>query len=191
MSEPLHLFPVPEADALTGLVQRVARGDRKAFEELYGLVAGPVYGTVLRVVRDRAQSEEIAQEVLVQIWRQAARYDPAKGRPMTWALTLAHRRAVDRVRSADAAADRERRAHLPDRDHDHVAEEVEDRLEHERVRRCLDGLTPLQRETVTLAYYSGYTHPEVAELLDVPLGTVKTRMRDALIRLRDCLGADR
>jgi RNA polymerase sigma-70 factor (ECF subfamily) len=178
---------VPELGVLLG---RVARGDQGAFEQLYEQVSGPVYGLVLRVVRDPAQSEEVSQEVLVDVWRTAARYDPDRGSGLAWVMTLAHRRAVDRVRSAQAAADREERAARIDRDHDEVAERVEARLEREQVRRCLGTLTDLQRESVTLAYYSGYTYREVAELLQVPLGTVKTRMRDGLIRMRDCLGVD-
>jgi RNA polymerase sigma-70 factor (ECF subfamily) len=173
---------------LGALLRRVARGDQSAFELVYEHVAGPVYGLVLRVVRDPAQSEEVAQEVLVDVWRTASRYDEARGSALAWVMTLAHRRAVDRVRSAQAAADREERAARATREHDEVSEYVEARLEREQVRRCLGTLTDLQRESVTLAYYSGYTYREVAELLQVPLGTVKTRMRDGLIRMRDCLG---
>lgn len=166
----------------------MARGDQAAFEQVYEHIAGPVYGLVLRVVRDPAQSEEVAQEVLVDVWRLAARFDEKRGSALAWVMTLAHRRAVDRVRAAQAAADREERAARPEREHDEVAEHVEARMEREQVRRCLGTLTELQRESVTLAYYSGYTYREVAELLQVPLGTVKTRMRDGLIRMRDCLG---
>jgi RNA polymerase sigma-70 factor (ECF subfamily) len=109
---------------------------------------------------------------------------------MAWLMTVAHRRAVDRVRSGLAAAQREARAAVAETDYDVVAEEVETRLDAQRVRRCLDSLTDLQRESVTLAYYGGYTYREVAGLLGVAVGTVKTRMRDGLIRLRDCLGAE-
>lgn len=176
-----------EADELLVLV---AGGDQKAFEELYGLVSGPVFGLVRRVVRDPAQSEEVSQEVLLELWRSAPRFDPGRGSALSWILTLAHRRAVDRVRSVRAAGEREqreaRRAHPPA--FDHVAEEVEAGLEREWVRRCLDRLTALQRQSVTLAYYDGYTYREVAERLSLPLGTVKTRMRDGLTRLRECLG---
>ncbi len=176
-----------EADQL---LIRVAGGDQRAFEDLYGLVSGPVYGLVRRVVRDPAQSEEVAQEVMLELWRSAARFDPGRGSALSWVLTLAHRRAVDRVRSARAAGEREQREAL--RGHgpafDQVAEEVEAGLEREWVRRCLDRLTALQRQSVTLAYYDGYTYREVAERLRLPLGTVKTRMRDGLTRLRDCLG---
>jgi len=172
------------------LMLEVAKGDQTAFERLYPLIAGAVLGVVRRVVRDPAQSEEVAQEVLVQLWRTAPRYDPARGSVLTWALTLAHRRAVDRVRHAQAAAEREDRvaAESIDRDYDEVAEAVTANLEREQVRRCLGSLTTLQRESVVLAYYGGHTYSEVAELLSSPLGTVKTRLRDGLIRLRDCLG---
>jgi RNA polymerase sigma-70 factor (ECF subfamily) len=194
---PSTLRPVPEPDEagprpLDALLQQVARGDTAAFEQLYDAVAGQVYGSVRRVLRDPAQSEEVAQEVLLEVWRTASRFDPARGTAQTWVLTMAHRRAVDRVRSAQASTDRD--ARVGAREHvtayDSVAEQVEVRLEQEQVRRCLGSLTDLQRESVTLAYYRGYNYREVSELLSVPLGTVKTRMRDGLIRLRDCLGVE-
>ncbi|MFD8816474.1 sigma-70 family RNA polymerase sigma factor [Streptomyces sp. NPDC059627] len=176
-----------EADEL---LQLVAAGDQKAFEDLYALVSGPVFGLVRRVVRDSAQSEEVSQEVLLELWRSAPKFDPERGSALSWILTLAHRRAVDRVRSARAAGEREQREALRAGEpaFDQVAETVEAGLEREWVRRCLDRLTALQRQSVTLAYYDGYTYREVAERLKLPLGTVKTRMRDGLTRLRDCLG---
>jgi RNA polymerase sigma-70 factor (ECF subfamily) len=132
----------------------------------------------------------VTQEVLLEVWRSASRFDPVQGSARSWLMTMAHRRAVDRVRSAQAATEREARAALTATDYDVVVEEVESRLEAQRVRRCLDTLTELQRESVTLAYYGGYTYREVAGLLGVAVGTVKTRMRDGLIRMRDCLGAE-
>ncbi|WP_372494264.1 ECF RNA polymerase sigma factor SigK [Actinoallomurus purpureus] len=176
-----------ELDRLLG---RVAAGDTAAFERMYDEVAGAVYGLILRVVRDAAHAEEVAQEVLIEVWRSAPRYDPSRGGAMAWIMTMAHRRAVDRVRSEQAASDRADRAGRREITpaHDEVAENVEKRLEHERVRRCLDTLTPLQRESITLAYYEGYSYREVADMVATPLGTVKTRMRDGLIRLRNCLG---
>ncbi|MEO3972934.1 ECF RNA polymerase sigma factor SigK [Streptomyces sp. CAU 1734] len=175
---------------LAALVAGAATGDRDAFSELYDAISGPAFGIVLKVLRDRAQSEEVTQEVMIEIWRQAARYRPAQGSVMTWVATLAHRRAVDRVRSAQAAAVREHndavRAQTPP--FDEVSEQVETRLESEQVRRCLRGLTEIQRQAVTLAYYQGLSYREVAETLGTPLPTVKTRMRDGLIRLRDCMG---
>jgi len=187
-SEPIG--PGHETD-LGDLLTHVARGDQGAFERVYDEVSGPIYGLALRIVRDPAQSEEVAQEVLVDVWRTASRYEPGRGSAMSWVMMLAHRRAVDRVRSAQAAADREQRVgRSAGPAYDEVAENIQVRLEREQVRRCLSTLTDTQRESVSLAYYSGYTYREVAELLKVPLGTIKTRMRDGLIRLRDCLGVD-
>ena len=180
----------PDADTL---LQKVARGDETAFEKLYDQMIGPVFGLIRRVVRDPAQSEEVAQEVMVELWRTASRYSPDRGSAMTWVMTLAHRRAVDRGRSAQSSADRETRVVSSEasRPFDEVAEQVTMRLEHEQVRRCLSTLTDLQRESIMLAYYGGRTYREVGELLDTPLGTIKTRLRDGLIRLRDCLGVAR
>jgi RNA polymerase sigma-70 factor (ECF subfamily) len=170
----------------------VARGDESAFPALYDAVAARVYGLARRVLRDPAQAEEVAQEALVEVWRTAARFDPAKGSATSWILTITHRRAVDRVRSAQAGAERERRVAVShvDTPYDDVVEEVTASLEQQQVRRCLKGLTDLQREALTLAYYGGYTYREVAEKLDTALPTIKTRMRDGLIRLRDCLGVE-
>jgi RNA polymerase sigma-70 factor, ECF subfamily len=181
--------PAPGTD-LAGLLARVARGDQAAFATVYDRCATQVYGLVRRVVRDPAQSEEVTQEVMLEVWRTASRFDPYRGSATAWLMTMAHRRAVDRVRSGLAAAQREARAAVAEIDYDVVAEEVETRLDAQRVRRCLETLTELQRESVTLAYYGGYTYREVAGLLGVAVGTVKTRMRDGLIRLRDCVGAE-
>lgn len=177
---------------LEGLIARVARGDERSFEQLYDDVGGQVFGLVRRVLRDPAQAEEVTQEVFLEIWRTATRYDSTRGRAMTWVMTIAHARAVDRVRSAQASTDRDVRVGQRDYDvaFDEVSEAVEHRLERVQVRRCLDGLTDLQRESLTLAYYGGYTYNQVADLLSVPLGTVKTRLRDGLIRMRDCMGVE-
>ncbi|MFB6627180.1 ECF RNA polymerase sigma factor SigK [Streptomyces sp. NPDC056374] len=175
---------------IADVMQQVAHGDKEAFSALYDALSPLVFGIVLKIVRDRAQSEEVAQEVMIELWRQAARYRPEAGSVTAWAATIAHRRAVDRVRSAQAASDREHAQAA--REHttafDEVAEQVETRLESEQVRRCLRGLTELQRQAVTLAYYQGLTYREVAASLRTPLPTIKTRMRDGLIRLRDCMG---
>ena len=172
------------------LFAHVARGDQAAFEEVYDRLAGPVLGMVRGVLRDLAQSEEVMQEVLLELWRTASRFDPGKGSALSWVMTLAHRRAVDRIRSEQKAAQREFRAATAQVDFDDVTETVEATLDRERVRHCLRSLTELQRESVTLAYYGSYTYSEVAGLLGVAVGTVKTRMRDGLIRLRDCMGVE-
>lgn len=176
--------------AEVGLLERVAAGDEQAFEDLYDVVAGPVWGVVNRVVRNSTFAEEVTQEVLVEVWRTASRFKPGKGTTLAWILTIAHRRAVDRVRSHQAALDRDDRAGRLDfrRPFDEVAESTIAGLERQRVRQCLSALTDLQRESVVLAYYNGYTYPEVAAVLKTAPGTVKTRIRDGLIRLRDCLG---
>ncbi|TDO46209.1 RNA polymerase sigma-70 factor (ECF subfamily) [Kribbella sp. VKM Ac-2527] len=172
------------------LMRRVARGDTDAYSTLYDVVAPKVFGLVRRVLRNPAQSEEVTQEVMIDVWRTAGRYDAARGSVQAWILTIAHRRAVDRVRSEQAAADRHQTvgARSAETDFDQVADAVTDRLEAEQVRNCLGTLTELQRESIMLAYYNGLTYPEVAERLDAKLPTIKARMRDGLIRLRDCLG---
>ncbi|MFP4311760.1 MAG: ECF RNA polymerase sigma factor SigK [Nitriliruptoraceae bacterium] len=180
----------PRVQDEEALLAAVARGDQAAFAALYDRIAPLVHGVVRRVVRDPAQSEEVTQEVLVELWRTAVRFDPDRGTARAWILTMAHRRAIDRVRSEQSS--RDRTARVAGREHtrpfDDVAEQVETSLEHDRVRTALATLTDLQRQAVELAYYQGYTYREVAELLDTPLGTIKTRMRDGLIRLRDAMG---
>jgi RNA polymerase sigma-70 factor (ECF subfamily) len=191
--EGLRLRAVPTADPDTDpddLLVRVARGDEAAFGTLYDVVAPRVYGLIRRVLRDPAQAEEVCQEVLVEVWRMAGRFDRARGSAQAWIFTIAHRRAVDRVRAEQAGADRARRvaASSTQTPYDDVVESVTASLERLQVQRCLESLTELQREAITLAYYNGHTYREVAELLDTALPTVKTRMRDGLIRMRDCLG---
>ena len=173
---------------LAAQIGLIARGDSNAFNAVFEQVGPSVFGIVRRVIRDPAQSEEVTQDVLLEVWRNASKFDSARGSAMAWVMTLAHRRAVDRVRSVQKESERERRTASADIPYDEVMEAVESSLERERVRRCLKSLTGLQRESVTLAYYGGYTYDQVASLLGVPTGTIKTRMRDALIRLRDCLG---
>jgi RNA polymerase sigma-70 factor (ECF subfamily) len=195
MNEPVrdHLAAVPDPppDA-AHLLREVAKGDERAFGRLYDMVSPRVYGLVRRVLRDPAQAEEVAQEVFVEVWRMAPRFDGARGSATSWIFTIAHRRAVDRVRAEQASADRAMKVGIASVEvpHDEVVDEVAGRLERQQVRRCLDDLTGLQRQAVTLAYYQGHSYREVAELLSTPLPTIKTRMRDGLIRLRDCLGVE-
>jgi len=186
--------PVAARDA-EALMERVADGDEDAFGLLYDLIAGPILGIVTRVLRDHARSEEVAQEVLLEIWLKAAQFreqrQPGWGNVMSWATTIAHRRAVDRVRYERATSDREDRAGQlePRRPIDDVVETTMANLEQQQVRQALGTLTELQRESILLAYYEGYTYRQVSEVLETPIGTVKTRMRDGLNRLRECLGA--
>jgi len=179
-------------DPVGDLLRRAGRGDQSAFAELYDALSPLVYGVVLKVVRDPSQAEEVAQEVFVELWRLAAWFDGTKGSAKTWAATLAHRRAIDRVRSEQASRVRQDRdanqTVRPERDV--VAAEVESSFDQVRVRRALTQLSELQREAVELAYFGGHTYREVAVLLDVAEGTVKSRIRDGMIRLRDELGGE-
>ncbi len=179
-------------DPLGELLRRAGRGDQLAFAELYDALSPLVYGVVLKVVRDPSQAEEVAQEVFVELWRLAARFDGTKGSSKTWAATLAHRRAIDRVRSEQSSRVRQDRdANQTVRpEGDVVGSEVESSLDQVRVRRALLQLSELQREAVELAYFGGHTYREVAVLLNVAEGTVKSRIRDGLIRLRDELGGE-
>ena len=176
--------------SLNDLLAQVADGDQRAFSQLYDQCSGRVLGLVRRLLKDSAQSEEVTQEIFLEVWQNAKRYDPAKGSATTWILTMSHRRAVDRIRSSQSTRDRDTKIGLRDMEteYDSVSESVEIRVEHERVGQALLRLTELQRQAVTLAYYGGYSHSEVAEMLKVPIGTVKTRLRDGMIRLRDELG---
>ena len=189
-----HLSSVaaPEEVADLGdLLTQVARGDEAAFAAVYDQMSSAVYGLACRVIRDPSRAEEISQEVFLQVWKTAARFDPERGRGKSWILTLAHRRAVDAVRHDQAATNRDRKYDWSGGpDYDQVEEEVSINLEHEQVRRCMSSLTDLQREAVHLAYYKGFTYAEVAKVLDANPATIKTRMRDGLVRLRDCMGVE-
>ncbi|QYJ03173.1 ECF RNA polymerase sigma factor SigK [Nocardioides panacisoli] len=180
-------------DAIAEQLRLSARGDRDAFADLYDATARRIHGLVVRVVRDRTQAEEVTQEVYLEIWRTAGRFDPDRSSGIAWLMTIAHRKAVDRVRSAEASSTRDTTYHRQNHvvDHDVTAETVEASLEARRVRAALDHLTDVQREAIDLAYFGGYTHTEVASLLDLPVGTAKTRIRDGLIRLRDTIGVGR
>jgi RNA polymerase sigma-70 factor (ECF subfamily) len=172
------------------LLARVAGGDQDAFGALYDEISPRVFGLIRRLLVDYSQSEEVTQEVFLEIWQSASRYEPSKGGASTWILTMAHRRAVDRIRASQSSRDRDVKIGIRDyvAEYDNVSETVEVSIEHERVKEAMTQLTELQRQAVTLAYYGGYSHSEVAKLLSVPIGTVKTRLRDGMIRLRDELG---
>ncbi len=194
-----HLRVVPSSGdlpPLEGLAQTLrgcGRGDESAFADLYDETSARIHGLVRRIVRDRAQSEEVTQEIYLEVWRQASRFDPARGSALSWLMTIAHRRAVDRVRSAEASSARDLQHAQRNRtvEHDSTSEAVQSRLDAQRVRKALASLTETQREAIDLAYFRGCTHTEVATMLDVPLGTAKSRIRDGLVRLRDTMGAER
>lgn len=199
-----HLRSVPTGDVSPGrsaslpdLLRRSACGDEDAFARLYDETASRVFGLVQRIVRDPAQSEEVTQEVFLQVWRTASRYEESRGSALSWLMTLAHRRAVDRVRAGEATGRQDTSYHQESRlgshpdGHDTTAEAAETSIEADRVRAAMAQLTDAQREALELAYFGGYTHTEVAALLDLPLGTAKTRIRDGLIRLRDAMGVTR
>ncbi len=184
---------VPEdgsVDHAADLLVACADGDQGAFARLYDLLSPRVFGLILRVLVDRAQSEEVLQEVFLEVWQSAARFAPNKGQGRSWVLTIAHRRAVDRVRSSQASSDRDVRVGFRDLDvaYDGVAEQVEMKIEGRRIARLLATLPDPQREAITLAYYGGYSQSEIAALVGAPLGTIKTRMRDGLSRLRTEMG---
>ncbi len=182
-------LPLVSAD-LDVLLREVARGDAEAFAEFYDHTRARVYGLVVRVLRDPGYSEETTQEIYLQVWHNADSYDPAAGSPLAWLMTLAHRRAVDRVRSEQSASQRESRygATNLDTPADHVADSVITADEHRRVVDCLGSLTDVQRECIDMAYYGGLTYRQVSERLSANLATVKSRMRDGLRALRSCLG---
>lgn len=182
--------PADVSHRLAALLEQIAQGDRAAFAEFYQLTSRRVYGMARRVLIDAELSEDTTQEVFLQVWQNAAKFDRAAGSPLSWLMTISHRRAVDKVRSAQSATDREARygASTQDIDHDSVSDEVGSRLEAEAVVRCLGTLTETQQESVRLAYYGGLTYREVAERLNAAVPTIKSRIRDGLIRLKTCLG---
>ena len=175
---------------LDALLRRVAQRDVEAFAAFYDNTRARVYGLVVRVLRDPGYSEETTQDIYLQVWRNAQGYNPAVGTPLAWLMTLAHRRAVDRVRSEQATSQRESRygAANVDPPADRVAEAVIQLDEQRQVNACLDSLTDPQRECIQLAYYEGLTYVQVSERLAANLATIKSRMRDGIRGLRKCLG---
>ncbi len=192
MSQPgLRLVPAQGPQDVDVLLRSVARGDAQAFDSLYDELSASVFGLARRVVRDPARAEDVTQEVFLEVWRKAARFDSSLGKAKTWVMTIAHRRAVDAVRRSESHKRQDHKSAPDEVSHDEPADSVIKDEEHGAVRQCLETLTELQLESVRLAYFNGYTYNEVATLLERPLPTIKTRMRDGLIRLRDCLEGQR
>lgn len=184
--------PVDEASRLERLVARATLGHEDSFAELYDATVARVYGLTLRIVRSPDLAAEVTQDIYVEAWRQSAQYRPSRGSVLGWLMTIAHHRAVDQVRSVARRADREARygREQPRAELDVVWGDISRQVDVEQVRRAVESLTEVQREALTLAYFGGYTHREVARLLELPLGTAKTRIRDGLIGLRDALGVE-
>lgn len=175
---------------LESVMSRVAAGDQEAFSALYEATSGHLYAVIMKVLRNPALSEEVLQDAYVQIWQNAGSYEAGRGRVITWCLTLAHRRAVDRVRSVRASQERDLAQGIKEyqESYDDVEDTVALRLESERVNRAMESLNAGQVKVIKLAYYGGYTQQEIARIMDLPLGTVKTRIRDGMSRLRTTLG---
>ena len=193
-AEPLCYRPMTRPwhnSDLDALLRQVAGGDTDAFAALYDHSRARVYGLVARVLRDSGYSEETTQEVYLEVWRTAGAYDSAKGSALSWLLTMAHRRAVDRVRAEQSASQRDSKygAASVERPGDLVADSAIAADERRRVAACLDGLTDMQRQCIDMAYYGGLTYTEVSQRLSANLSTIKSRMRDGLRGLRNCLGA--
>lgn len=170
-------------------LERMARGDQTALAELYDRHARPVYSLALRILQDAADAEDAVQEVFAQAWRQASQYDATRGAVGAWLLTVARSRAIDRLRAKRVRPDVSGAA--PPRDVLDPAALQDAKLvsaeQVARVRAALAELPVLQRVALELAYYEGLTHAEIAARLEQPLGTVKTRIRLAMLKLRDAL----
>ncbi|OBJ48874.1 sigma-70 family RNA polymerase sigma factor [Mycobacterium sp. 1423905.2] len=182
--------PAQSSD-LDALLRRVARGDDAAFAAFYDQTKSRVYGLVTRVLRDAGYSEETTQEIYLEVWRTASEFDSAKGSALAWLLTMTHRRAIDRVRSEQAGTQRESRYGMTNVEPatDVVADSAIAGDERRRVTQCLDALTDAQRRCIEMAYYGGLTYAEVSQQLSANLSTIKSRIRDALRGLRNCLEA--
>lgn len=179
------------APTLEVLVARVSRGDEAAFAALYEKLSSRVFGLVRHLLRDDAQSEEVTQEIFVEAWQNASRYDPSRASVTTWLMTIAHRRAVDRIRSSQASRLRDLKVGIENFQEAYEPVEASAILHDEshRVMNALRELSEEQRLVIQLAYFGGLTHVEVAEHLQLPLGTVKTRIRDGMQKLRSLMGA--
>ena len=179
-----------DEECLQGWIARMVRQDEKALGELYETMAGRVYGLALRITRHVQTAEEVTEDAFWQVWRQAPRFDATRGSAVTWILTITRSRALDALRRCDTAdpLDEEALADLQ------AGSDPQDLLaavqrEH-RLHAALRNLDPLPRQLVALAFFRGLSHEEIASQTSLPLGTVKSHIRRALLRLRQLLGTD-
>lgn len=170
---------------LTELMAATAEGDRAAFRRLYDLSIRFVFGIVVAVMRDQQLSEEIAQEVYVTIWKRAKSFDVQKGNPLAWMAAIARNRAIDRLRAERARGFVSFTDEVPDLADD--KNEAELTVDAIALRRMLEDLRPEFRQALLLSYFQGYTHAELAAVLDVPLGTAKSWVNRGLAALREML----
>jgi RNA polymerase sigma-70 factor (ECF subfamily) len=183
-----------ELDLEIALLKRTGEGDRASFAALYDRYAGILFSTAYRVLNSREAAEDVVQEVFVQIWEKAALYDPVRGKPLTWAMTLTRNKAIDRLRGAQRRArlqeNMEREAETAERFDDRDSFSAVATIESgEKVRAALTRLSKEQREAIELAFFHSLTQAEIAERLGEPLGTVKARIRRGLLKLRDLVAA--
>jgi RNA polymerase sigma-70 factor (ECF subfamily) len=173
----------------TELLQAIARGDEQALASLYDRYRLILFGLILRILHSRPEAEDVLQDVFIQVWKRAADFDESRGRPFTWLVTLCRSRTIDRLRALES---RQRTANEAVRGaEESVSDSEQDAMRAEQsavVRECLGELPREQRETLVLAYFEGLTQTEIASRLGAPLGTVKTRMRSGMIKLREMLG---
>lgn len=190
--EPDH---AKELEAEIELLKRIGQGDRLSFEELYDRFSGPLFSAAYRVLNNQVTVEEVLQDVFLQIWEKAPLYNPAIGKPLTWAMTLTRNKAIDRLRSMqrrirlqeNAQREAENLERFDDRSSfDAVASTETCKL----VREAMEKLSQDQRQVIELAFFSSMTHTEIAEHLSVPLGTIKTRIRRGLMKLRDVISPE-
>lgn len=169
------------------LLRAIARGEQAAFSDLYQRTSAKLFGVCLRMLRERGEAEDVLQDVYVSVWKRADRFDPSRAAPMTWLITLARNRAIDRLRQRrECPLDDAAIAELTD-DRPTPALMAESSEQRRRLERCMDGLEPKQKSAVRAAFFTGATYSELAERCGVPLATMKSWIRRSLIRLRDCL----
>lgn len=189
--EPDHAI---DPNAEIELLQQIARGDRRSFEALYDRFSGVLFSTAYRVLNNREAAEDVLQDVFVQIWDKAPLYDPSRGKPLTWAITLTRNKSIDRLRSTQRrnrlSDELEQEAESLEQFDDKSSVEVVEAMEKGKlVRAAIGKLSPDQREAIELAFFSGLTQTEIAERLQEPLGTIKARIRRGLMKLREVLDA--